>query len=76
MRLSAGTRQHDYVLSVHSPKAVMVEQLSAGNSRTFQYVLADAIIQLTMAKGTRHEVSVLSVVIQSFLFLFWMKCHR
>ncbi|XP_064608761.1 calpain-15-like [Liolophura sinensis] len=50
-----GTRQHDYVLSVHSPKAVMVEQLSAGNSRTFQYVLADAIIQLTMAKGTRHE---------------------
>ncbi len=42
----------DYVLSVHSSKPLVVEPVNGPN-----YMLADAVIQLAVAKGNRHEVS-------------------
>jgi len=40
----------DYVLALHSSKKMLVEQLSSS-----YHLLADAIINLTLAKGQRHE---------------------
>lgn len=42
----------EYVLAIHSSKRLLVEQISPP-----AYVLAGAIISLTLAKGQRHEVS-------------------
>lgn len=39
-----------YVLAIHSSKKIMAEQLSPS-----VYILADAIISLTLARGQRHE---------------------
>lgn len=41
----------DYVLAIHSSKKILVEQITPPS-----FVLADAIISLTLAKGQRHEV--------------------
>ena len=40
------------VLSVHSSKAHLIESMSLAN-----FALADAIIELAMSKGQRHEVN-------------------
>ena len=40
----------EYVLALHSSKRLLIEQLNSSN-----HLLADAIINLTLAKGQRHE---------------------
>ncbi len=40
-----------YVLTIHSAKALLAEQLPA-----WDFLLADSIIMLALAKGSRHEV--------------------
>ena len=50
----------DYVLSVHSSKALIVEPVKGPN-----YMLADAVIQLAVAKGERHEVRLFEEIIKT-----------
>lgn len=45
----------EFVLAIHSSKRLLVEQVSPPS-----FVLADTIINLTLAKGQRHEVSLSS----------------
>jgi len=45
----------EFVLAIHSSKRLLVEQVSPPS-----FVLADTIINLTLAKGQRHEVSISS----------------
>ena len=40
----------EYILALHSSKRLLIEQLNSS-----QHLLADAIINLTLAKGQRHE---------------------
>jgi len=44
----------EYVLAIHSSKGLLVEQISPPT-----FVLADAITNLTLAKGQWHELSYL-----------------
>jgi len=47
----------EFVLAIHSSKRLLVEQVSPPS-----FVLADTIINLTLAKGQRHEVSLSSLI--------------
>jgi calpain-15 len=40
----------EYILALHSSKKLLIEQLNSSN-----HLLADAIINLTLAKGQTHE---------------------
>jgi len=46
----AATQYPEFVLALHSSKRLLVEQLNSS-----YHLLADAIINLTLAKGQRHE---------------------
>ena len=46
----AETQYPEYILALHSSKRLLIEQLNSS-----QHLLADAIINLTLAKGQRHE---------------------
>jgi len=46
----AESQYPEYVLALHSSKRLLIEQLNSSN-----HLLADAIINLTLAKGQRHE---------------------
>lgn len=56
-----------HILAIHSSKRLLVEQISPP-----AFVLADTLINLTLAKGQRHEVRVKSrnlFVLCRFLFI-------
>ncbi|XP_048772314.2 calpain-15-like [Ostrea edulis] len=59
------SERYSYVLSVHSSKAVMVEEIET-RTQKYEYTLADAVIQLALAKGkcegVRETVSVYSLM--------------
>ena len=44
------TNYPEYVLALHSSKRLLIEQLNSSH-----HLLADSIINLTLAKGQRHE---------------------
>lgn len=48
--------EKDFVLSIHSSKAVMVDEIDSSTSK-YRHAFADAVIQLAVAKGNREEVS-------------------
>lgn len=47
---------HHYVMSVHSSKQLLVEEISTFRNRHYEHILADSIIQLAVSKGKREEV--------------------
>ncbi|KAJ8298538.1 hypothetical protein KUTeg_025069 [Tegillarca granosa] len=47
--------RHHFVVSVHSSKAVMIEEIDT-KTQKYQYALADAIIQLATIHGSREGV--------------------
>ncbi|OWF52867.1 calpain-D-like [Mizuhopecten yessoensis] len=47
--------KHDFVLTVHSSKALMVEEIDTSHPR-YQYALANAVTELAVAKGKREGV--------------------
>ena len=62
----------EYILALHSSKRLLIEQLNSS-----QHLLADAIINLTLAKGQRHEGSF--CLNYKYIFLkfseFFVKLH-
>lgn len=50
------SERYSYVLSVHSSKAIMVEEIET-RTQKYEYALADAVIQLALKKGKREGVS-------------------
>lgn len=56
----------EFVLAIHSSKRLLVEQVSPPS-----FVLADTIINLTLAKGKRHEVSNYEVQHQTYIYIFF-----
>ena len=59
---------HHYVMSVHSSKRLLVEEISTFRNRHYDNILADAIIQLAISKGKREEVRYGSLVFLLYLF--------
>lgn len=55
----------EYVLAIHSSKRLLVEQIAPPS-----YVLADAIISLTLVKGQRHEVMSPVIYLLNFFLNF------
>uniref|UniRef100_K1PV74 Calpain-15 n=1 Tax=Magallana gigas TaxID=29159 RepID=K1PV74_MAGGI len=59
------SERYSYVLSVHSSKAIMVEEIET-RTQKYEYALSDAVIQLALAKGkcegVRDTVSVYSLM--------------
>jgi len=49
------TARYHYVLSVHSSKALMVEEFDTKQPK-YQSALADAVLQLAVAKGKQEGV--------------------
>ncbi|XP_069129465.1 calpain-15-like [Argopecten irradians] len=47
--------KHEFVMTVHSSKALMVEELDTSHPK-YQYALANAVIELAVAKGKREGV--------------------
>nr|KAG5695769.1 hypothetical protein BaRGS_013857 [Batillaria attramentaria] len=47
---------HHYVMSVHSSKRLLVEEISTFRNRHYDNILADALIQLAVTKGKREEI--------------------
>lgn len=55
-----------HILAIHSSKRLLVEQISPP-----AFVLADTLINLTLAKGQRHEV-IIEAKQFNFCFEFWL----
>lgn len=47
--------KHNFVLTVHSSKALMVEEVDTSHPK-YQYAMASAVLELTVAKGKREGV--------------------
>lgn len=63
------SKYKDYVMSIHSSKAVMVDEIQSTTSK-YKNAYADAVMQLALTKGKREEVTSVVIVFQSFLCLF------
>ncbi|KAL4230896.1 Calpain-15 [Mactra antiquata] len=48
-------KSRDFVLSLHSSKAIMVEEINTSPSK-YKHAYADAVIQLALAQGKREEI--------------------
>ncbi|KAK7097003.1 calpain-15-like isoform X2 [Littorina saxatilis] len=47
---------HHYVMSVHSSKPLLMEEISTFRNRHYDNILADSIVQLGVSKGKREEI--------------------
>ncbi|XP_050417357.2 calpain-15 [Patella vulgata] len=47
---------HQYVLSIHSSKPVMVDEITTYRNRQYEHILPDACIQLALARGNTEEI--------------------
>lgn len=54
------SERYSYVLSVHSSKAIMVEEIET-RTQKYEYALSDAVIQLALAKGKCEGVGIVSI---------------
>jgi hypothetical protein len=54
--VNVAVAEKDFVLSIHSSKAVMVDEIDTTVSK-YRHAFADAVVQLAVDKGNREEVS-------------------
>ncbi|ESO93662.1 hypothetical protein LOTGIDRAFT_104705 [Lottia gigantea] len=56
LNIPSSSPLHHYVLSIHSSKAVMVDEITTYRNRLYEHILPDAIIQLCIAHGHAQEI--------------------
>ena len=63
-------KEQNFVISLHSSKAIMVEEINTNGKPKYKYAYADAVIQLAIGSGKKEGVSCILSTLQYLEHLY------